>query len=277
MKTLQLSELQKFSLEILVDVADFCKNNNIRYSLAYGTLLGAVRHKGFIPWDDDIDIIMPREDYLKFRNLYNSNKFNFIDSSKIDDCFIAFGRVCDMKRTITHSYIPWHGKSIQTGVWIDIFPIDSVPDEIDDFKRYYETLTLLQKHTSKLRKIHAGESDRFSLIRQIWAATMKSLNPRFAIQRPEDIVGYINEIISLGNAKWATSSHVSQVTCATNIREWFEAAYFQKYTSLEFEGKKFMVLSEYNKILSIMYGDYMKLPPKNKRKPLQGYIKFFWK
>ena len=126
MKRLTHKELQDFSLEILTDIADFCEKEGLKYSLAYGTLLGAIRHKGFIPWDDDIDIIMPREDYNRFRETYKNRKFIFVDSNNTPDCFIAFGRVCDTERTITRSYIPWHGKSIKTGVWIDVFPVDHV-------------------------------------------------------------------------------------------------------------------------------------------------------
>ena len=109
MKRLTHKELQDFSLEILTDIADFCEKEGLKYSLAYGTLLGAIRHKGFIPWDDDIDIIMPREDYNRFRETYKNRKFIFVDSNNTPDCFIAFGRVCDTERTITR-FLLCHNK-----------------------------------------------------------------------------------------------------------------------------------------------------------------------
>lgn len=276
MKKLTMKELQGMSLEILTDVADFCSRNGITYSLAYGSLLGAVRHKGFIPWDDDVDIIMPREDYMRFREIYRSDKFVFIDSSRIPDCFIAFGRVCDTQRTVTQSYIPWHGSSIRTGVWIDIFPMDKVPDDPERFRRYYGTFELLLKYNIRLRKIHAGESDRYSPLRKIWADVIKSMNPRFARQRPEDVVGYVNELIHTGSQN-PEFHHLSQITAPENDSEHFSADDFSEYMEVEFEGKRFMAPAKYDKILKLMYGDYMTPPPADKCIPRQKYIKFFWK
>lgn len=276
MEKLTKKEIHGVLLGILEDVDRFCKENGLRYSMAYGTLLGAVRHKGFIPWDDDIDILMPRKDYLRFRETYRSDKFIFLDSSKLDDCFIAFGRVCDTERTMTQSYIPWHGSSIRTGVWIDIFPLDSVPDDAGRFLRYYSTFELLLKYNSRLRKIHAGESDNFSTMRKIWDHIQKLLNPRLACQRPEDIVGCMNELISMGNSS-PDCHHLSQLTAADNPSEKFDEDDFTDLIDIEFEGREFRAPARYDKILTMMYGNYMELPPENKRVPKQKYIKFFRK
>ena len=102
------------------------------------------------------------------------------------------------------------------------------------------------------------------------------MNPRYAKQRPESIAGYINEIISLGNSN-KTFNHLSQVADAENAKEYFDADDFSEYTDVEFEGRKFKAPARYDKILSKMFGDYMTLPPKEKRRPKQDYIKFLWK
>ena len=99
MKEMTLREVQLFGLEILKDVHHFCTLNGIRYSLAYGTLLGAIRHKGFIPWDDDIDIVMPRPDYEKFCKTFKSDAGYDIFSPVEGDCYLGYARVCDLKRT----------------------------------------------------------------------------------------------------------------------------------------------------------------------------------
>lgn len=131
MREMSLQDVQSFSLEILKDVHAFCVENNINYSLAYGTLIGAVRHQGFIPWDDDIDIIMPRPDYDRFCREYHSDKFKTAVAGT-PSVYIAFSRVYDDQYTfVENRQMPW--ASFETGVWIDIFPIDAVCDDYDTF------------------------------------------------------------------------------------------------------------------------------------------------
>ena len=145
-----------------------------------------------------------------------------------------------------------------------------------EFQRYYGGLFLLQKYNSRIRKIHAGKIEKYSLLRQIWANTIKALNPRYAQQQPVDIVGYIHEIISLGNSN-KSFNHLSQLADPENPNEYFDADDFSDYTDVEFEGRKFKAPARYDKILSKMFGDYMTFPPKKQRRPKQGYIKFLWK
>ncbi len=273
MKELDTKELQQFSLGILNDVAAFCEKNGIRYSLGYGTLLGAIRHKGFIPWDDDIDIMMPREDYERFRKTYRSPDYRFIDSTTIDDCYIAFGRVCDCTRTLTRSYVPWHGNSIRTGIWIDIFPMDRVPDDKKEFSDLHGSLALLMRYNSKLRRLHATESDYFSLWRKVWATVGMTLNPRLAKLQPQTIISYVNEVIHLSNS--CSSHSFSQICCPDNPDEHFNEDELKEYTTAEFEGYRFSIWTEYDRILTRMYGNYMQLPTKKDRRPQQNYIKFF--
>ena len=108
MRELTLPELQSICLEILIDIDDFCTKNNIRYSLAHGTLIGAIRHKGFIPWDDDLDINMPRPDYEKFKNTYKSDKFEFIIQKSIElgvnKIIPVITDFCDIKKNNRNGY-----------------------------------------------------------------------------------------------------------------------------------------------------------------------------
>lgn len=274
MRPLTLKELQQFSLAILKDVAGFCERNGLRYSLGYGTLLGAVRHKGFIPWDDDIDIMMPREDYEKFRELYRSDEFSFIDSRNTPDCYIAFGRVCDTRRTLAVSSIPWVRKDV--GVWIDIFPVDRIPDDMETFRRIYDSLYVLMKFNVGIRRVHTISSSRFSLLKRLKIWILKKTNPRLLKRDPGDIVNDMNTLIRLVSPK--DSHHWSQLCCPdAGTCEFFTDEEVCGYVRMRFEDSEFYVWKGYDNILRDSYGDYMELPPKSERKPLQNYISFRWK
>ena len=99
-KVLTLKEIQTESLGILKDIHSFCIKHDIKYSVVGGTLLGAVRHQGFIPWDDDIDLMMPREDYERFCRIYCSEQYRLFSCHNDRSCKIAYARVCDMNRTL---------------------------------------------------------------------------------------------------------------------------------------------------------------------------------
>ena len=274
MRRLTLKELQQISLEILKDVAGFCESNGIRYSLGYGTLLGAVRHNGFIPWDDDVDILMPRDDYERFRATYHSDRYSFIDSRNTPDCYIAFGRVCETEKTLASSSIPWVRRDV--GVWIDIFPIDRVPDDKETFDRIYDALLLLMKFNVGIRRVHTISSSRFSIRKRLKIWTLKRTHPRLIKRDPVDIVKDMNTLISLVSPN--ESRHWSQLTCPElGANEFFEEDEINEYVRLKFEDSEFFVWKGYDKILRDSYGDFMQLPPKNKRKPLQNYITFYWK
>lgn len=143
-----LRELQLFALEILKDVHQFCTQNNIKYSLYAGTLLGAIRHQGFIPWDDDIDIVMPREDYNKFCQTYRSERFNLFNRDNDSSFQLAYARVCDIKRTLYKAVEPCSKKP--TGVWIDVFPADGCPPKAE-IPLFYEENRILFQETEKIR------------------------------------------------------------------------------------------------------------------------------
>lgn len=272
MRQLTLKELQRFSLDILKDVAAFCEGNRIRYSLGYGTLLGAVRHQGFIPWDDDVDVMMPREDYERFRTTYKSDKYSFIDSHNTPDCYIAFGRVCDTEKTLASSSIPWIKKDV--GVWIDIFPIDRVPDDKSTFERFYDSLYLLTRFNVGIRKVHAISSSRFSISKRLKIWVLKKTNPRLIKRNPVDIVNDINTLIKLASP---SDSHYWSQLCCPDVRARLSDEEIREYIKIKFEDSEFFVWKNYDSILRHSYGDYMTPPPKKRQKPLQDYISFNWK
>ncbi len=119
MQQMTLEEIQAKSLCVLKEFHEFCTKNDIRYSLAYGTLLGAVRHKGFIPWDDDIDVMMLRPDYNRFVTLYKDNDDFACFADERKNCLLAYARLADIKSTYVTPASVWANRD--TGIWIDIF------------------------------------------------------------------------------------------------------------------------------------------------------------
>ena len=135
MKNISDLELKKIELNILKDVHDYCVGNNLKYYLWYGTLLGAVRHHGFIPWDDDVDIAMPRKDYDYFIKHYISEKYNVEACETVSTYQMPFAKVYDIN-TIKKEPI-YYKKGVTRGVDIDIFPLDEISNEmtVDTIKK----------------------------------------------------------------------------------------------------------------------------------------------
>ena len=141
MKPMSFEETKQVELEILTNVAEFCDKHEIQYFLAYGTLIGAVRHKGFIPWDDDIDIWMPRADYNRFLKIYN--KENSDSQYKVISPYDkisrhTFVKVVDTRTVKIESGIDYSNGYL--GIDVDIFPLDGQPDNDKDYFKWYNKL-----------------------------------------------------------------------------------------------------------------------------------------
>lgn len=134
MKELEQKDLQHYGLEIIKEIDHWCVEHMVNYTLCGGSLIGAIRHKGFIPWDDDVDIAMPRPDYERFVHEFSHQDLICI-APELGNSWIPFARVCDTKYTIADPYAPWC--TVQNfGVGIDIFPWDGEPDDEEEFKQH---------------------------------------------------------------------------------------------------------------------------------------------
>lgn len=271
MKELSLKELQSFGLEILKSVHDFCISNDIRYSLAYGTLIGAIRHRGFIPWDDDIDIIMPRPDYERFCKEYKSKDFLVSCFETDPDCRISFARVYDNKRTVVKTMIPWNLKP--GGVWIDVFPLDAIEDNTYDYEKRFQSLSrlfrLVQHERSALRK--------FSSVNSFYLSC-KSLAIKFFFLDGLLLSHHIRLLIKRANSlRFGTTNKCGMLAYDSyGIKDCHKTSLFYSFSLVPFEQHEFMAVTGYDEYLNKIYGDYMKMPPENQRNPKQTYLHFYW-
>jgi len=276
MKELTLRELQLACLDIAKEIDKVCRENDINYSLAYGSLIGAVRHKAFVPWDDDIDIVMPRPDYEKFKKIFKSDKYIFLDSSLSDDCYIAFGRVCDVTDTEDKSLCPWHGKSIKTGVFVDIFPLDAAPEKEEDFAAQYEELHRRYDYMVRVRATKANASDAFNLHAhlRILRHKLRDLDKLNA-----DAPSMMREFREMMTAdEYGADPYLAQKGCANDPCFRFRLSELKDTMPMKFEDTELMVPVNYDRVLTKLFGNYMQLPPEEDRKPAQHRsFRYYWK
>lgn len=255
-------KIKEVLFNVLCYVDDFCNTNNINYFLAYGTLLGATRHKGFIPWDDDIDIFMPRKDYDRFIELFDNNASNYklICHENNKNFYIPFGKVYDINVPL-EEIIP---NPIKIGLSIDIYPIENIPgtyEEIFDFVRSkYSCLlfwTLLAKNCIYKKRIFSKNLKLF-LVK----------TTTFFISRGF-IVGKI--IKHFSKFKNMDTDYVFVLSSINTTKDIFPSQLFKEKTMLTFNNRQFPVPKNYDEVLKRLYKDYMNLPPENKRISHHGY------
>ena len=249
-----LKKLQITELEILLAIDEFCKKNDIDYSLYGGTLIGAVRHQGFIPWDDDIDIVMTRMEYTKFCCAWNEHPVNgyYLENFETDNFTQNTHAKIRKDKTIFLSSIEDENIG-HHGIWIDIFILDkiSLKSEIgDNIIAIGRKMILMAKANGKF----PGEK----LTKRLFRSVLKLWYP--ANKRKKLLK--LNADILRKNAQDITNNFELCDMCTLeylNIR--FPQETGERYTTLYFENHEFPVFSNYDTVLKIMYGNYMELPP----------------
>ncbi len=256
MKKINTEDFKRIQLGIVSHIDDFCKKHDIKYFVCGGTLIGAIRHKGFIPWDDDIDIMMMRNDYERFINIYASednSKYKIFCHRLYDKYPYPYAKISN-DETIFHEEIK---DAFELGVNIDVFPIDIVPENLKlqnkmytTSGRYIKMMTL--KRLPLVRRRGFLKNTLLFISHLIFSVvTFKTIIRKL----DQNASKYRNEKSSLcGVAVWGYGK-----------REINKLQNYDKAVYMPFENIELPVPSGYDNYLHNVYGDYMRLPPEEKR------------
>ena len=269
-KEVSLDEIKKINIDLLKYVKKICEENNLQYFLAYGTLLGAVRHKGFIPWDDDIDLFMKREDFDKFKsmiNKYNTKDIEILHFDTSDKYLFSWMKVCDKNTVITPSRF---SSGRLYGVSIDIFPLDELHgNNFEECKEYLKEFNSGYKRDFDRKfKSYNCYSITYKPFKYISKKIIFTLTNQFSKKNAKEVLKeYENKLRS------NKSEYVSYAFSSAPFI--LKKSIFNGKEELLFEGEKYSVPCNYDEVLKISYGDYMKLPPKEKQVTHHDYKAFY--
>lgn len=260
-KQLKIEEIKSLGFEVLCNFRQVCVANGLRYSLTGGTLLGAVRHQGFIPWDDDIDVMMPRPDYDRLMELGKTEELPFRLLSwenSGEDYPYPFAKACHPDTVLIEDDTRPGG--VELGVYVDIFPVDGAGQSAREAKLRCMTFQVLHG-----LKICAN-----------WSSFRRS-NLRKWYYEPARYVCYLlsrclgRRLIdwmlfrTISACDFASSCYAGRLVGDFGSREIMPRTIFEDLTELTFEGQKFAAIRQADLFLTQLYGDYMQLPPEEKR------------
>lgn len=267
----KLAKLQKLELEMMKEFIKICDKHKLTYFIVGGTLIGAVRHKGFIPWDDDIDVAMPRPDYDKFIIIAQKElpEGLFLQSYQTDKKYrYNFAKIRNTNTYILEKATQY--SNINHGIYIDIFPIDGIKERKGKIAKSVpnkiRALWVKEFFIARASEIHKFRAKHF----------FKDLlvNLIAIIFLPFNIHNWLNRSIdkSLKKVAYGESAFAGSYFGRYFIKEVMPIDYYGKGTLLQFEDIQVNAPIQYDDYLTRIYGDYMKLPPKEKQVCLHASI-----
>ena len=253
----ELKKIQTILLEILDEIDRVCKKNNIKYFLSGGTLLGSIRHKGFIPWDDDVDLWMTRKNYNKFRKVIKKDldkKYFFEDFHSNINCPLSILKI--EKKGTRYVEGIFKNVKISNSIYVDIFPLDSV------VKPFYKLQTAILIKLQSIRNYHLldGEKQRASFLKKILYGMM-----------PLRVCRFFTEI-NMRLFSCFKTKYVNQLSHRGRHWPLFKRKDIEDLVDGDFCGKKYPIPRNSDKILKQCYGDYMKLPPAEHMMPTHNIV-----
>ena len=228
-----IQELRQIQMGILDEVHRFCESHNLRYFLSSGTLIGAVRHKGYIPWDDDIDIYMPRKDYEEFLQIYHDKNgvYRAINPQVESHYYYTFAKVVDLRTKMVET----DTEGYEIGVYMDIFPVDYVPDDVQERERVFRQKKLLYKiRRCKISKSNPLQSRLAYIVYKCWPMSVKRIERK------------IRQLIVLTEP---THTVCNMTEAGPKMKGCFPAEDIASSVDIEFEGKQYKTMVGYKDYL----------------------------
>lgn len=249
-KKLSLDEIKTIEIEILNYITSICDKYNLRYYLAYGTLIGAIRHKGFIPWDDDIDIVMPRRDYNALLEILKKRRGTNIYDCLIPnerDYFYEFAKVVDTTTEVKELNI-----SLKSGgIWVDIFPLDGLKKD-DKFTHF--TLLFLNRCRS------ASVNIKFPHKTKGIAVPFEYLF--WKLCRCVGYKKFLKISLKMSNKyDYEDCEYIGYASSYPAHNKYLKKEWFRDFVYVDFGNNKYKAPIEYHEYLTSQYGDYMRIPP----------------
>lgn len=266
MKEISFEDSKRIMLDTLKSIDKCCRENNINYSLAWGSMIGAIRHHGFVPWDDDIDLMMSRKDYNRFLEVYNDPRFDNYTPYKNKNCIQLLTKVY---RKDTKIFLNNYKKKSFFGLWISIFPFDNAPDEelekwektIINLLRFYHYKVSLFLDVNSFRRLRRNVAKFFLKI------PVMPFSSFYLAKKTERILTKYNNLKTKNICLWDSDNYTRLL--------YFPSELFDEYIDVDFAGVKCRIIKGYDKFLRMYYGDYMQLPPEEKRVPSHNYKAYY--
>lgn len=272
MHELTLHEIQQESLKVLLKLDALCRELNIRYFLAFGTLIGAIRHNGFIPWDDDIDVMMLRKDYQILKNYMDAHAdemrpFRICDRANTKNYSASIPRFVNTDFTF-RTRNPGE-KQFTLGVFVDIYPLDF-------YGKSEKVARRLKRRTMFLDRLYIisinpsnGKKSVKNLMRILASGIAKAYLSLHNIKK----IGMDTYLYNLIQKRTSESDPLIGVVAGDTSGGYFSlpSDFFNGVIEHEFEGHPLMIPARYDEYLKKYYGDYMKIPPESERVPHHSY------
>lgn len=258
-KIIPSEDIKRICKNILEFFSDYCRKNGLTFFLGYGTALGAVRHRGFIPWDDDIDVMMPRPDYERLISMFDNSTENYLllVHAKDKHYYYPFAKLCDKKTILVEEH---YSNDTNMGIYIDIFPLDGNGTEHTEAKKHLKKCIKTQQKLNNAMAKHFFRSNSnfiIEIIRYLRYRFLKLVGSEYFFNKLDLFI----KKYSYDNSKYISNNS----WCTYAARDLFEKSMFQKSMDIEFEGKPYPIPENYDVYLSSLYGEYMKLPPEEMR------------